>query len=154
MFTLIKYDISLYHLEIKYTIIADQIFLLAFVSVILLRYVICSLNCYHDMLLWYYHIKSQSLIFSKKKKSSHEGLTIIHFQRQPSVWWHLATERRAFHNIMPYRLISAIGQKRRLSGWRGRWEGGSGWGRHVNSRTFHFNVWQNSLQIKKKKKYQ
>ena len=23
------------------------------------------------------------------------------------------------------------------SGWRGRWEGGSGWGRHVNSRTFH-----------------
>ena len=35
------------------------------------------------------------------------------------------------------------------SGWRGRWEGGSGWGRHVNSRTFHFNVWQNSLQIKK-----
>ena len=36
--------------------------------------------------------------------------------------------------------------------WRGRWEGGSGWGRHVNSRPFHFNVWQNSLQIKKKKK--
>ena len=35
---------------------------------------------------------------------------------------------------------------------RGRWEGGSGWGRHVNSRTFHFNVRQNSLQIKKKKK--
>ena len=37
------------------------------------------------------------------------------------------------------------------SGWRGRWEGGTGWGRHVNSRPFHFNVWQNSLQIKKKK---
>ena len=30
--------------------------------------------------------------------------------------------------------------------------GGSGWGRHVNSRLFHFNVRQNSLQIKKKKK--
>ena len=26
------------------------------------------------------------------------------------------------------------------SGWRGMWEGGSGWGRHVNSRPFHFNV--------------
>ena len=26
------------------------------------------------------------------------------------------------------------------SGWRGRWEGGSGWGRHVNSRPFDFNV--------------
>ena len=38
------------------------------------------------------------------------------------------------------------------SGWRGRWEGGSGWGTHVNPWLFHFNVWQNSLQIKKKKK--
>ena len=38
------------------------------------------------------------------------------------------------------------------SGWGRRWEGGSGWGRHVNPRPFHFNVWQNSLQIKKKKK--
>ena len=38
------------------------------------------------------------------------------------------------------------------SGWRGRWEGGSGWGIHVNTWLFHFNVWQNSLQIKKKDK--
>ena len=38
------------------------------------------------------------------------------------------------------------------SGWRGRWEGGSGWGTHVNPWLFHFNVWQNPLQIKKKKK--
>ena len=38
------------------------------------------------------------------------------------------------------------------SGWGGRWEGVSGGGRHVNPRPFHFNVWQNSLQIKKKKK--
>ena len=37
-----------------------------------------------------------------------------------------------------------------LLGWRGRWEGGSGWGTHVNPWLFHFNVWQNSLQIKKK----
>ena len=37
----------------------------------------------------------------------------------------------------------------RGSGWRGRWEGGSGWGTHVNPWLFHFNVWQNSLQIKK-----
>ena len=37
------------------------------------------------------------------------------------------------------------------SGWRGRWEGGSGWGTHVNPWLFHFNVWQNSLQKKKKK---
>ena len=39
----------------------------------------------------------------------------------------------------------------RGSGWRGRWEGGSGWGTHVNPWLFHFNIWQNSLQKKKKK---
>ena len=41
--------------------------------------------------------------------------------------------------------------KPRGSGWRGRWEAGSGWGTHVNPWLFHSNVWQNSLQIKKKK---
>ena len=40
----------------------------------------------------------------------------------------------------------------RGSGWRGRWEGGSGWGTPVNPWLFHFNVWQNPLQIKIKKK--
>ena len=45
----------------------------------------------------------------------------------------------------------ALGRPRG-SGWRGRWEGGSGWGTHVNPWLFHFNVWQNSLQYKKKKK--
>ena len=39
--------------------------------------------------------------------------------------------------------------KPRGSGWRGRWEWGSGWGTHVNPWLFHFNVWQNPLQIKK-----
>ena len=43
----------------------------------------------------------------------------------------------------------ALGRPRG-SGWRGRCEGGSGWGTHVNPLLFHFNVWQNSLQIKKK----
>ena len=36
-------------------------------------------------------------------------------------------------------------------GWRGRWEGGSGWGTHVNPWLVHFNVLQNPLQLKKKK---
>ena len=42
----------------------------------------------------------------------------------------------------------ALGRPRG-SRWRGRWEGGSGWGAHVNPWLFHFNVRQNSLQIKK-----
>ena len=31
-------------------------------------------------------------------------------------------------------------------GWRGRREGGSGWGTHVNPWLIHVNVWQNPLQ--------
>ena len=30
--------------------------------------------------------------------------------------------------------------------WRGRWEGGSGWGIHVNPWLIHVNVWQKPLQ--------
>ena len=39
----------------------------------------------------------------------------------------------------------ALGRPRG-SGWRGRWEGGSGWGTHVNPWLIHFNAWQNPLQ--------
>ena len=35
------------------------------------------------------------------------------------------------------------------SGWRGRWEGGSGWGTHVNPWLIHVNVWQKPLQYHK-----
>ena len=54
----------------------------------------------------------------------------------------------------------ALGRPRGI-GWRGRWEGGSEWGTHVNAWLIHVNVWQNPLQyckvisfqlIKKKKK--
>ena len=30
--------------------------------------------------------------------------------------------------------------------WRGRWEGGSGWGTHLNLWLIHINVWQKPLQ--------
>ena len=31
-------------------------------------------------------------------------------------------------------------------GWGGRWEGGSGWGKHVNPWLIHVNVWQKPLK--------
>ena len=31
-------------------------------------------------------------------------------------------------------------------GWGGTWEGGSGWGTHVNPWLIHVNVWQKPLQ--------
>ena len=39
----------------------------------------------------------------------------------------------------------ALGWPRGM-GWRGRWEGGSGWGTHVNLWLIHVNVWQKPLQ--------
>ena len=39
----------------------------------------------------------------------------------------------------------ALGRPRG-SGWRGRREGGSGWGTHVNPWLIHVNVWQKPLQ--------
>ena len=38
----------------------------------------------------------------------------------------------------------ALGRPRGI-GWRGRWEGGSGWGMHVTPWLIHVNVWQNPL---------
>ena len=54
----------------------------------------------------------------------------------------------------------ALGRPRGI-GWRGRWEGGSGWGIHVNPWLIHIYVWQKpvqccrviSLQLIKKKRY-
>ena len=42
----------------------------------------------------------------------------------------------------------ALGRPRGIA-WRGRWEGGSGWGTHVNPWLIHVNVWQNPLQYRK-----
>ena len=39
----------------------------------------------------------------------------------------------------------ALGRPRGI-GWGGRWEGGSGWGTHMNPWLVHVSVWQNPLQ--------
>ena len=39
----------------------------------------------------------------------------------------------------------ALGRPRGMQ-WGGRWEGGSGWGIHVNPWLIHVNVWQKPLQ--------
>ena len=39
----------------------------------------------------------------------------------------------------------ALGRPRGM-GWGGRWEGGSGWGTHVNPWLIPVNVWQKPLQ--------
>ena len=42
----------------------------------------------------------------------------------------------------------ALGRPRGI-GWGGRWEGGSGWGTHVNPWLIHVNVWHKPLQYYK-----
>ena len=39
----------------------------------------------------------------------------------------------------------ALGRPKGM-GWRRRWEGGLGWGTHVNPWLIHVNVWQKPLQ--------
>ena len=39
----------------------------------------------------------------------------------------------------------ALGRPRGM-GWRGRWEGGSGWGTHVNPWLIRVNVWEKPVQ--------
>ena len=39
----------------------------------------------------------------------------------------------------------ALGRPRGM-GWGGRWDGGSGWGTHVNPWLIHVNVWQKPLK--------
>ena len=43
-------------------------------------------------------------------------------------------------------LVSGALGRARGTGWRGRWEGGYGWGIHVNPWLIHVNVWQKPLQ--------
>ena len=47
--------------------------------------------------------------------------------------------------MRPVLRAHALGRPRGV-GWRGRWEGGSGWGTHVNQWLIHVNVWQKPLQ--------
>ena len=41
--------------------------------------------------------------------------------------------------------VGALGRPRGM-GWGGKWEGGSGWGAHVNPWLIHVIVWQKPLQ--------
>ena len=47
--------------------------------------------------------------------------------------------------MRPVLRAGALGWPRGM-GWGGKWEGGSGWGTHVNPWLIHVNVWQKPLQ--------
>ena len=77
-----------------------------------------------------------------------EKARVGHFERIASkhvyyLWWNrspaqVGCMRQALR-------AGALGKPREI-GLRGRWEGGAGWGIHVNPWLIHVNVWQNPLQ--------
>ena len=46
-----------------------------------------------------------------------------------------------------YNLVGNKINDKQLKNLMIRWEGGSGWGAHVNPWLIHVNVWQKSLQV-------
>ena len=80
------------------------------------------------------------------------------FKALNDLWWQKRQRKKSqFNKRFPNRSPAQVGCMRqalgpgalgrpRGIGWRGKWEGGSGWGTHVNPWLFHFNVWQNPLQ--------
>ena len=73
-----------------------------------------------------FKIRKYSVLKFKKKKR------LLH-----SSWLKINSSFETSHpRLLPQRGI----------GWRGRWEGGSGWGTHVNPWLIHVNAWQKPLQ--------
>ena len=48
-----------------------------------------------------------------------------------------------------HKTLKCVLWRPRGMGWGGRWDGGSGWGTHVNPWLIHVNVWQKPLQYYK-----
>ena len=58
--------------------------------------------------------------------------------------WNRITSPGWMHEMQVYK-AGALGRPRGM-GWGGKWEGGSGWGTHVDPWLIHVNIWQKSLQ--------
>ena len=69
-----------------------------------------------------------------------EGIVLKHVYYQ--VWNRSPAQVGCMRQMLG---AGALGRPRGM-GWRGRWEGGSGWGTHVNPWLIHVNVWQKPLQ--------
>ena len=77
---------------------------------------------------WTKHINSQYIVEKMQVSIKQE-------KRSPA---HVGCMRQVLR-------AGALGRPRGM-GWGGMWEGGSGWGIHVNPWLIHVNVWQKPLQ--------
>ena len=70
------------------------------------------------------------------------GWDVLREQHRNMYMFRLPAQARCMRQVLG---PGALGRPRWI-GWRARWEGGSGWGIHVNTRLIHVNVWQKPLQ--------
>ena len=71
----------------------------------------------------------------KKKRTASKHVYYLGWNRSPS-------QAGCMRQVLR---PDALGRPRGIR-WRGKWEGGSGWGIHVNPWPIHVNVWQKPLQ--------
>ena len=62
------------------------------------------------------------------------------------MWWFYVHRSPVQVGCMRQVLRAGAQGRPRGMGWEGRWEGGSGWGIHVNPWLIHVSVWQKPLQ--------
>ena len=71
-------------------------------------------------------------------------LKAVDSQKRRRCWWGLCLMMKD-HCLWMHE-TSARAWCTGKTGWRGRWEGGSGWGTHVNPWLIHVDVWQKPLR--------
>ena len=79
-------------------------------------------------------------LWEKVRMGWSERIALKHVYYQ--VWNRLPAQAEWMRQVLR---AGALGWPRGM-GWGGRWEGGSGWGTHVNPWLIYVNVWQKPLQ--------
>ena len=96
-------------------------------------------------------------LYAKQKKRHRCTEQSFGLWEKTRVWWSERTASKPVYYLWWNRSPAQVGCMRQVLGpgalgrpreigWRGKWEGGLGWGIHVNPWLIHVNVWQKPLQ--------
>ena len=96
-------------------------------------------------------------LYAKQKKRHRCTEQSFGLWEKTRVWWSERTASKPVYYLWWNRSPAQVGCMRQVLGpgalgrpreigWRGKWDGGLGWGIHVNPWLIHVNVWQKPLQ--------